>query len=65
MHLKDMLGDCQMSEYITKAYACYNKNERIRERSTSGGIFYTLAKYVIEKKGGGGGVELYLIRTSW
>lgn len=41
-----------MSEYITKAYACYNKNERIRERSTSGGIFYTLAKYVIEKKGG-------------
>lgn len=52
MHLKDMLGDCQMSEYITKAYACYNKNETIRERSTSGGIFYTLAKYVIEKKGG-------------
>lgn len=49
---RDMLGDCQMSEYMTKAYACYNKNEIIRRNSTSGGIFYLLAKYVIEQKKG-------------
>lgn len=33
MHLKDMLGDCQMSEYITKAYACYNKNEGLSKNN--------------------------------
>lgn len=33
------------------AYACYNKNEKIRLDSSSGGIFNVLAEYIIENKG--------------
>lgn len=33
------------------AYACINKDDKIRNASSSGGIFYILCEYVIEKKG--------------
>ncbi|MCC8015048.1 MAG: Coenzyme F420 hydrogenase/dehydrogenase, beta subunit C-terminal domain [Eubacterium sp.] len=35
----------------TKAYACYNKDEDIRLKSSSGGIYYLLAKEVLCKGG--------------
>lgn len=35
----------------TMAYAGYSKNENIRQNSSSGGIFYELAKYIISKNG--------------
>lgn len=34
-----------------EAFACMNKNENIRKESSSGGIFYLLAQYILEKKG--------------
>lgn len=37
-----------MSNYRTKAYACYNKCDEIRRISTSGGIFYLIAKYILK-----------------
>lgn len=33
------------------AYACYNKNDEIRRRSATGGIFFTLANYIIKNNG--------------
>ena len=36
---------------IMKAYALYNKNDEIRALSSSGGVFYELAKAVINKNG--------------
>ena len=33
------------------AYACINKDDKIRNASSSGGIFYILCEYVIEKNG--------------
>lgn len=36
---------------ITKSYAAYNKSENIRLKSSSGGIFYTFAKSVIDEGG--------------
>ena len=35
----------------TRSYAAYNKNENIRLRSSSGGLFYTFAKSVIDEGG--------------
>lgn len=35
----------------TSVYGCYNKDEYIRQNSTSGGVFYILCKYVIENNG--------------
>lgn len=34
-----------------KAYACKNKNDNIRERSQSGGLFYTLAENFLNNNG--------------
>ena len=34
-----------------KAYSCYNKNDDIRSRSSSGGIFTLLASKILEKNG--------------
>lgn len=34
-----------------KTYACYNKNNELRMRSSSGAIFSSLAEYVFEKHG--------------
>ena len=33
------------------SFLAYNKNENIRLRSSSGGIFYSLAKYILDNKG--------------
>ncbi|MCD7711973.1 MAG: Coenzyme F420 hydrogenase/dehydrogenase, beta subunit C-terminal domain, partial [Firmicutes bacterium] len=35
----------------TKAYACYNKDNNIRSKSSSGGIYYLLAREVLCKGG--------------
>jgi coenzyme F420-reducing hydrogenase beta subunit len=35
----------------TKAYAAINKDEEIRKKSTSGGVFHALAKWTIERGG--------------
>ena len=35
----------------TRLYGCYNKNETVRSKSSSGGIFPLLASYVIQKGG--------------
>ncbi len=32
-------------------YGCYNKNEEIRRKSTSGGVFYILCEYIIKNNG--------------
>ena len=32
-------------------YAAYNLNEDIRKKSSSGGVFYSLAKYILEQNG--------------
>lgn len=34
-----------------KVYACYSKNKDVRLRSSSGGVFSSLAEYVFNKKG--------------
>lgn len=36
---------------IPKAYACYNKNEEIRKNSSSGGLFTSIAQYVLNNNG--------------
>lgn len=33
------------------AYACYNKDEKIRENSSSGGMFYLIGKYILDNNG--------------
>lgn len=38
-------------ENTPQAYACYNKDEKIRKESSSGGIFTLLASYIIENGG--------------
>ncbi len=35
----------------TKAYACYNVDEEVRRKSSSGGIFFALAKWTISQGG--------------
>lgn len=37
--------------YTAKAYGCINKDHTVRERSSSGGIFYLLGEYVISQNG--------------
>lgn len=36
---------------MTKAYACFNKDSKIQEKSSSGGVFFLLAREVLQKKG--------------
>lgn len=38
-------------DFETKAYAVINKDDEIRAQSSSGGVFYPLAKWVIEQGG--------------
>lgn len=38
-------------DFETKAYAAINKDEDVRMRSSSGGVFYALAKWTIEQGG--------------
>ena len=40
-----------MVSEVLKAYACYNNDEKIRLKSTSGGIFFLLSSYILEKGG--------------
>ncbi len=35
----------------TKVYACYNLDETIREKSSSGGVFYVLMQWIIAQSG--------------
>lgn len=37
--------------YETQAYAAINKDESIRKESSSGGVFYAIAKWIIEQGG--------------
>lgn len=39
------------ADFEKQAYACMNKDDSIRIKSTSGGIFYLLAQYVIDNNG--------------
>ena len=61
---KDLCIDCNLckkvcpviqnidkKEFNVLAYACKNKNEKIRLRSSSGGIFTNLCEYVINNNG--------------
>jgi len=34
-----------------KAYACFNKDEEVRKKSSSGGMFSVFAEYVLEQDG--------------
>ena len=45
-----ILNDMRI-ENNPKAYACYNKNEQIRDESSSGGIFTLFASCIIDKGG--------------
>lgn len=37
---------------VLKAYACYNKDDKVREKSTSGGMFSAIAERFIEERKG-------------
>lgn len=39
------------TDFETQAYAAINKDEAVRMRSTSGGVFYALARWTIEQGG--------------
>lgn len=52
MQLKGILGDYLVKNKFVRAFACYNKDSKIRELSTSGGMFYLFASYIIEKYDG-------------
>ncbi len=39
------------TESMQKVYACWTKNKKLRKNSTSGGIFSTIAKEIINKNG--------------
>ena len=40
-----------VNEMSTKFYACYNRNEEIRMKSSSGGIYSLIAEKIIQEKG--------------
>lgn len=47
-----MMGKIMIKEEkYPLVYACYNKDESVRKNSSSGGVFYALASYVISKHG--------------
>lgn len=46
-----VISEIRKEEFNTKAYACKNKNEKIRLSSSSGGVFTSLCKYVIKNNG--------------
>lgn len=37
--------------YNIKVYACKNKDENIRKKSSSGGLFTLFAKYILDQEG--------------
>ena len=40
-----------MTNKINRSYACQSKNVQILEKSSSGGVFFCIAKNMIEKGG--------------
>ena len=46
---QSMKRNLKKEEEKTKAYACFNMDKKIREKSTSGGVFPLIAKYIIEE----------------
>ena len=46
-----MLKKYEKNENNIRCYAVYNKNEKVKKNSTSGGFFSALAEYVIKNKG--------------
>lgn len=52
------LNKFELKKELPKVFASWNKNPTIRKNSTSGGIFYALSKYILEKKGYVCGVAL-------
>lgn len=39
------------SDFVTRVYAAINMNNDVRKRSSSGGIFYAISKWIIEQGG--------------
>ncbi len=48
-----------VNEHIKRAYVAYNKEQNIRQKSASGGVFSALATYVLDCGGSVFGAELY------
>ncbi|WP_434798766.1 Coenzyme F420 hydrogenase/dehydrogenase, beta subunit C-terminal domain [Terrisporobacter vanillatitrophus] len=46
-----VISETKKEEFNTKAYACKNKNEKVRLSSSSGGVFTNLCEYVIKNNG--------------
>lgn len=52
-------NDKSDNSFETLAIACMNKDDEIRENSSSGGVFFELVKYVIDNKGVVFGCEMF------
>ena len=48
---KNICSNYNNSDYFGKAYMAINNNKEELKNSSSGGIYYILAKYVIQKNG--------------
>lgn len=46
-----IINSSVQTSYERKVYICQNKDEKVRLDSTSGGVFSTLAKYVLDRNG--------------
>ena len=44
-------NEVKKSKFMTKYYAAYNKSDKILSKSSSGGMFWLLVKYILEKRG--------------
>lgn len=53
-----VISKCNENNYIGKALACINKDEKIRMQSSSGGIFSLIAEHIIKNNGIVFGVSL-------
>ena len=57
-----------MTNKINRSYACQSKNVQILEKSSSGGVFFCIAKNMIEKGGVVFGAEFdhnYSVRMTY
>lgn len=46
-----ILSDSTIRKEDLEIYACYNPVDEVRKQSTSGGLFFLMAKYIISQKG--------------
>lgn len=53
-----IINKCNENNYIGKAFACINKDEKVRMQSSSGGVFSLIAEYIIKNNGIVFGVSL-------